>query len=111
MIYCYFLAEAANDSNTATVASSYSKGDGTEERKHKKKHKKRSSKHGNSESSKHSDGEKTTDKSYYIIIISLFLYLSLYLYRKSDDGNYQQTSSLSVTGGQQLAGGAGLTQT
>jgi len=72
MIYCYFVVEAANDSNATTVASSYSKGDGTEEKKHKKKHKKRSSKHGNSESSKYSDGEKTTDKPYNIYSISLF---------------------------------------
>ncbi len=57
----HFVVETANDPNAAIPASSHSKGNGTEEKKHKKKHKKRSSKHGHSESSKHSDVEKVTD--------------------------------------------------
>jgi len=82
--------EVANDSNGTAVASSYSKGDGTEEKKHKKKHKKRSSKHGNGESSKHSDSEKSTDKPKSAV---------------TEDGN------LPVASGQQIAAGTGLSQT
>ncbi len=59
----HFVVETANDPNAAIPASSHSKGNGTEEKKHKKKHKKRSSKHSNGEGSKNSDGEKTIDES------------------------------------------------
>lgn len=54
------LADTAVDPNTG-LATSHSKGDATEEKKHKKKHKKRSSKHSHVEGSKQSDGEKATD--------------------------------------------------
>ncbi|CAM4801087.1 unnamed protein product [Rotaria magnacalcarata] len=74
-------AETANDPNAAVVKSSNSKGDETEDKKHKKKHKKRSSKHGTGET-KTSDSEKANDD----------------LKKETKDSvDYQQTSSVPTT--------------
>ncbi|CAF0833846.1 unnamed protein product [Adineta steineri] len=54
--------EVGNESNAAIPVSSHTKGDGTEEKKHKKKHKKRSSKHAHDDGSKHAHSGKTVDE-------------------------------------------------